>query len=228
MKKEEFLKLYQEYRLYIFPLIVALSSLILIVLVIYPQTVKLVSNQKVREEFFNKSQILAAKAQALESVDDADLNRKVSFVLSSYPQDKDFVSVMALLQNLATQAGFSTLSMSLGGASEQSYNIRMEILGLNTQLPILLTSIEGSYRLMKVSSIETTSGRDQGATITLSVDMLYSPAPHTFGSIDSPLPALSEQDEEVIEKLAAAAPREEVSSEDTFQLGPRGKANPFE
>ena len=114
MKKEEIIQIYQKYRLYIFPAIVALSSLTLIIFVIYPQTVKLFTNQKAGEEFFNKSEILASKVQALESYDKQDLSRKLNAALSSYPSDKDFVSAMGLLQNIATGAGFSTVSMSLG------------------------------------------------------------------------------------------------------------------
>jgi len=53
-----------------------------------------------------------------------------------------------------------------------------------------------------------------------------SSAPSEFGSVDSPLPELSEKDEEVITKLAkggTALPAPQVTV-----LGPRGKENPFE
>src|SRR3989338_8423415 len=139
MKKAEILKFYLNYRLYLFPAIVALSSLILIILVIYPVAVKLITNSKVEGEILSKSKFLETKAQALDSLDQVDLDRKVNFALGSLPTDNDFVS--------------------------------------------------------------------------------------DFGSVDSPLPGLSEKDDEVIAKLAKG---DTAASTPTTQLGPRGKENPFE
>lgn len=235
MKKEEILKFYQDYRLFIFPAIVALSSLILIIFVIYPQAVKLITNNKIEGEIINKSDLLSSKTQALESLDPADLKTKVDYLLYSYPTDKDFVSAMALLQNLTQSAGFNVVSMSLGSSSQaaatdQSYSLKLDILGSTTQLPILLSSIESSARLMRVSNVEVVTGKDaQGVSISLNVDVLYSAAPKEFGSIDSPLPALSDKDEEIIASLARAGiSAGSQVSQSTAPLGPRGKVNPFE
>ncbi len=238
MKKDEIIKLYQAQRLYIFPSLVALASLILIILVIYPQTIKLITNQKVKGEIFNKSQFLEAKAQSLESYDPTDLNRQVNFAVGSYPTDRDFVSALALLQSLTLQSGFSITSMSLENASSkgqnaqsQSYNIKIDILGPSPLLPTLFSKIENSPRLMRVSSVELTSGKDsQGAAVSLTVEVLYSSAAGGLGSNDSPLPQLSQKDEEVIAKLAKLGPpvRSQQTTAQSVQLGPRGKANPFE
>lgn len=240
VKKEEILKFYHDYRFYIFPAIVALSSLILIIFVIYPQALKLITNQIIGKEISNKLKFLEVKAQTLESYDPADLNRKVNFALGSYPTDKDFVSAMDVLQNLTSQSGFNVISMSLGLNSSkstgvQSYNLKLDILGPSTQLSILLSNIESSPRLMRVSSVETAVGKDpQVATISLNIDVLYSSAPKEFGSVDSPLPELSDADEEGIAKIARASSTERTSenlpitTEPLGPLGPRGKSNPFE
>lgn len=233
IKQEAVSKFYLNYRLYIFPAVVALSSLILIIFVIYPQTVKLITNQQVQQQIANKSTFLETKAQVLENYDPEDLNRKVAFTLSSYPTDKDFASALALLQNLTSQSGFNTVSIVLGSsiskeAGDKSYNLKLDILGPPILLPNLLSRIEDSPRLIRVSGVETTVGRDpQGAIISLSVDVLYSSAPTEFGSVDSPLPELSQKDEEILVKLARL---DTLVSQPTTttQLGPRGKANPFE
>lgn len=233
MNKAEVSKFYQNYRLYIFPVIVGLSSLILIIFVIYPQTVKLITSQKVQTETISKAGFLATKVQALESYDSTDLKLKEELALNSYPADKDFVSALSLLQNLTAQSGFNTISIALGsdaykGSNAKSYNIKLDILGPSALLPILLSNIESSTRLMRVSSVETSVGKDQIATISLNVDVLFSSAPAGFGSVDSPLPSLSQEDEEVIAKLART--RTPVAPQQTTvgPLGPRGKANPFE
>lgn len=235
MKKETLLIFYRNYKPHVFSAIVAFSSLILIIFVIYPQTAKLITGQKAEREIANKSKFLESKVQALEGYDSEDLNQKVNFALGAYPTEKDFVFEIGLLQNLVSQSGFSITSMTLGSSSQagtnfQSYSIKLEVIGPQTLLQVLLNNIERSSRLMKVGSIETAIGRDiQQTGISLIIDVYYSSAPTAFGSIDSPLPSLSEKDQEVIAKLAkagaGAAPANLLL---TAPLGPRGKLNPFE
>lgn len=220
---------YQKYKLYVFPAIVVLSSLVLIIFVIYPQAVKLITDHKDEGDILNKSKFLEAKAQTLENIDPAVLNKKVDFALSSYPTEKDFVSVIAILQNITTQSGYTIVSISLGSGSTdskiQSYDIKLDVSGSRSLLPILLTTIESSPRLMKVSSVEIVSGGSTDAsTIALTVNILYSSAPKEFGEVDSDLPELSSKDEEIVAKLARSGSIPPIST----QLGPRGKTNPFQ
>lgn len=233
MKKEEILKFYLHYRLYIFPAIAALSCLVLVILVIYPQSIKLLDNQRVEQEVSRRVSFLEAKAASLESYGEEDLSSKVKYTLNSYPIEKDFANVVGILQNLTAQAGFNIVSLGLGqGAGKdvkvQSYAIKLDILGPVRFFPILLNNIERSPRLMRVSSIESSVGRDlASAAIALNIEVLYSEAPGGFGTVDSPLPELSEKDEEVLGTLVASAgllPQAEA----TAAAAPRGRVNPFE
>ncbi len=232
MKKDDILKLYQNYRLYIFPAVVIISSFILIIFVIYPQLIKLINNQKISTENINQLKFLETKGQNLENYDSVDLNQKVGYVLSSYPTEKDFVSGIGLLQNLVSQSGFSIISMSLGSGSSntkaQSYALKLDLSGPTTLIPILFSNIESSPRLMRINNVETIIGKNtSAATISLDIEVLYSSAPTSFGNIDSPIPELSQTDEDVLAKLAKN--NTSVSSQQiTPQLGPRGKVNPFE
>ncbi len=235
MNKEEIIKAYQVNRLYIFHIAVAISSLILIVFVIYPQAAKLIMNQQLQGDIFNKFQFIEAKVQALESYNSEDLNQQVEYAISAYPANKDYVNALALLQNMTTQAGFSTTSMSLEASAltpqpnkAESFNIKMDLVGQVNSLPSLLSAIENSPRIMRVGSVEVISGKDaQSTTISLVVDVLYASTPTGVGSIDSPLPVLSEKEQEVIAKLAVSGIR--ISGPQIAPvLGPRGKANPFE
>jgi len=113
IKKEQALKFYLSYKEYVFSAVVVLSSLILIIFVIYPQTSKLLSNRKVEEDVNQRSKFLEAKAQTLESYDQEDLNLKVGKVLSAYPVDKDLVAAVSLLQNFIAQSGFSIISLEI-------------------------------------------------------------------------------------------------------------------
>lgn len=232
MNKEIIIKLYQKYRLYIFPGVVALSSLFLIVFVIYPQTVKLVSNQQATGDLMNKSEFLEAKVSALENYNEEDLSRRVKLSLSSFPAERDFGNVIELLQQLVRQAGFSITSITLGNtsnklANSESFEIKLEINGTRALLPFLLDSLEKSPRLMRISNIEASSNQNSGALeAALGIEVLYSSLPQNFGSIDSPLPEFSQKDEELVVALARSVGSILPSS--TMSAGLRGRQDPFE
>ena len=233
MRREEILKFYLSYRLYIFPAIVAFSSLILIIFVIYPQIMSLLTNQKNISDLINRSKDLEVKAQALESLNGEDLSRKVEYALSSYPDNLDFGNVIGLIQNLTTQSGFSAISISIGSSStklpnSQSYGIKLDVAGPKSLFSILLTNIERSIRLIRISSVEVTNSQNQqSVNASLSLDILYSPLPGSFGNIDSPLPQLTDKDEQLLATLAKNT-TPTISSSTNVVLPPRGKANPFE
>lgn len=233
MKKEVFLRFYLNFRLYIFPIVVALSSLILIVFVIYPQIVKLIDNQKVQRDLITKSKFLEAKASTLENLDQAELEKKVGYVLNAYPPEPDFINVLGILQSVANQNGFNITTLSVnsgsgGSAGIQKYGIKLEAFGGKNLLPRFITSIESSKRIMKLGSVEISPGIDgNSVTVSLGVEVLYAKAPLSFGNVDSPLPEISQKDEELISTLAAfnapvSGPVQPSSS------SPRGKSNPFE
>lgn len=234
MKKEELLKFYQTYRIYIFPFVVAISCLILIVLVIYPQISKFISGQHLEGQISQKSKFLEAKAYELESYNLKDLELKVNYALGAFPVDRDFTQSVGLLQKLTSQFGFSTVAITLGSSSDskkgglESYNLKLDLIGPSALLSGLIGSIESSPRLMKVSTLETSiQGGSNSVSVSLNVEVLYSLAPGGFGSIDSPLPQLSQKDEEVLARLARTGTP--VSKDpSSASLPPRGKLNPFE
>lgn len=234
---DDLAKLYLAYRLYLFPIIVGISALILILFVIYPQTVSLMTNQNISEELFTKLKFLDTKVQALEGYNVDDLTNKVDVALGFYPVEKDIIPVLGLLQSLTAQTGFTINAMSLSGiggkvqnTKAQSFSIKMELIGPNQSLPFFLSQIESSKRLMRVNSVDViSSGVSGGVGVSVEVDVLYSSPPTDLGSINSPLPELSKKDLEVIAKLTGlnnVTVTRQQSADQSFGL--RGKANPFE
>lgn len=232
MNKELSINFYQKYKLFIFSGVVAFSSLILIIFVIYPQVLKLIANQKVEGEMISKTKFLDDKAQALANYDKSDLDRKVALALNSYPADKDFISAFSLLQNVVSQSGFTTAAIGLGSgslktANTNSYDLKVDILGPASLVPVLLRNIESSFRLMRVGSVEAVAGTDpQFVNLTLGVNVLFSPAPSSFGSADSPISELTQEDEDVIARLAKAV-NSIPATQSRMQVA-RGKSNPFQ
>lgn len=232
MKKEELLKFYDKFKLFIFPAVVAVLSLLLILLVIYPQIVKLLENQKQAADLTERSKLMEGKAKELENYDIKDLTLKVNSALSSYPAEKDYVNSLRILQNIVSQSQFSVVSLGLqAGSGEgkiQSYNMKLDVLGPGVNLPKLLSNIENSYRLMRVVSLETSAGKDLQTNASLTINVLYEDIPKGYGSSDSPLPKFSEKEQDILSRLAAIGDIIIPQDQQGAQLGPRGKTNPFE
>lgn len=228
--KVNLIKFYLNFRIFIFPAVVVLSSLILIVFIIYPQIVKLIKNQKVQVDVIIKSEFLEAKASVLEDLDEGELESRVASALNAYPAEEDLSNIIGLLQNIATNNGFAVSEISVqkasGGTGETfKFGVGMETVGPENLVGQFIAGIESSARLMKVSSIDVTPivGGDL-ADISLGIDVFFAPAPQTFGSVDSPLPEVSKKDEELIARLKSKP----ISAPPPASSVPRGKVNPFE
>lgn len=233
MKKEEIIKFYDKFKIFIFPTVVGLSSVLLVVLVIFPQVSIYLENQQIAGGLEEKSKFLEKKAQELEGYNGEDLDANVKSALSSYPSDKDYINSLTLLQNIVSQSSFATTVLALGispdkSGSVKSYTLKLDVLGPTSQLPTLLTNIESSYRLMRVASMETSGGKDGQTTVSMNIELLYAPAPTGFGSVDSPLPTLSEDEVNILSRLKAVGDLIVAPSEGSVQLGPRGKTDPFQ
>lgn len=231
MKKEEVLKFYSKYNFYIFPSVVALSCLLLIVFVIFPILSELISNQKTSGELQNKHKFLETKAATLEGFNEEELKFKLSSLLAVFPTEKDFGNALFIIQNITKELGFVISSFTIGGGSEkgeQSYIVKITIQGSKTLLPTLLNKIEIANRVMRVQTIDITQSRDpQFLEANLSIEVFFASAPSGYGGVDSPLPALSERDEQLIANFTSGF-TPSVSGQEGIIQTPVGKANPFE
>lgn len=230
MRKKELLQFYETYKLYIFPIAVVLSSIFLIAFIIYPQAVKLFDNRKAAEDLLNKTKFLESKVKALEGFDEKDLSGKVDYALNIFPAEKDYGNIIGLMQQISLKSGFSITAVNLGDnegkvANSNTYSVDMQAKGAKPLLPTLLSNLENAQRLMKIDSIEVTNNQAaQTAEVSLKISVFYLPTPQNFGSEDSPLPQISQKEEELLASLAVAT-EAGPSSSVTADLG---KANPFE
>lgn len=228
MEKERIIKFYLANRLLVFPAVVVLASLFLVIFVIFPQTAKLINNQKAMGDLNKQAELLSTKAGLLESYDGDVLSRKLGYILASLPVDKDYGPVLSVLQQMNASLGFSINSVSFNNSASSlgGLGVQLSVKGSKPMFQILLDNLENAPRLIRINNIDISSGQDsQILEATLGLDALYSEPPQNLGSIDSPLPELSKKDDELISGLERLA--ETMAS---FSAGesPRGKSNPFE
>lgn len=233
MKKEDILKHYQAYKLIVFPVVIALSSLFLIVFAIYPQITKLISNHRVAGDLNAKSKFLETKVSALEGINAEDLSKNVSFTLQALPPDKDYGNALGLLQQLVTRPGFSISSITLSNTSSKlgnvdGFEVKLELKGTRVMFQALLNLLEQSPHLLRVNNFDITfNSGQQTLDVALAVEVLYSQLPQNLGTADAPLPQISQKDNEVLSALAGAGINA-ASLPATAEGSSRGKANPFE
>lgn len=245
MRKELIQKFYFTYRLYIFPTVVGCCCLILIALIILPQFFSLLNLRKSEEQDLKRSGILEAKAAELINFNPQDVQKKVEIALNVFPKDKDYTGALTLIQNIMAQNSFIVNSLNpsqtagtLPGGG-QSYTLKATAAGPKLFLSNLIKGIENGSRVMRVQSIEMTPLHDDStATVVLVIDVLFADTSAQTGNLDSPIPKLTSAEEQLINKLAALAPRPSnanfVISGDGQLVdiggvggGARGKQNPF-
>lgn len=205
--KKEFFDFYNTYKLYIFPGVVALSCLILIIFVILPQINLLIGNSKSEKDMFSKFKLMEVKANDLQAFDENKLNQDLSVALAVYPTERDYAQVLGLLQRIAGSFGYTVLSAQLGQAGDKSsstaYSIKLEIFGTRTNFAKMLSVIENSPRVLRVSGVDLGSkGGTDSLVGTVNIDIYYSTVPTNLGNIDTPLPHLSDKEQALLSSLS--------------------------
>lgn len=238
MKKEELLGFYMKYRIFIFPVAVICSSIILIVLVIYPQISKLLANRTEYAEVLKKSQFLEVKAQELSSIDDNEVKRKLNIALMALPPEKDYAEVIGLMQVLVGKYGFILDSIRVGTNSTEKtgggegFTIDLEIQGPKSNLKSLLNTLEDTSRVIKMQKIDVSAGGVASGVnkINLVLNIYYAALPSNLGSSDLPVPKLTDEENTLINNIEIN--RNSIYTGTTDQQDstpvPKGKLNPFE
>lgn len=229
MDKETLKKFYKQNRNFIFPILVGIASLILIILVIYPQISSLITNNGSLGQTVTKTKFLEVKAAELQGLNDTELQKDVNIALSALPEGRDYLGVITIIQNILSQSGFRLQSLEFIPAEqsrELAYSVKLEITGPRDSLNLVLTDIESSYRPMKVASIETNLSASNNTEAIVTVNVFYAPLPTTLGSVEAPLPTLTDRDKELVTKLSGFVA--DVPEETGNVNIPRGKLDPFE
>lgn len=230
MKPEDLKKIYDQYRIFIFPVAVVISCLILIVFIIFPQIMNLIKNYQTEGRLKSRFDTMDSKVQALENVDEKDLSEKLKLALNAYPQDNDFANVAGILQELAGRFGFIINSMQVGAVSQadkgsnSQFNVQLDLTGSKVTVNDLMNSIENYPRIMKVNSIELSNAKvSSNVNAVLNIKAYFQSLPTAFGNVDTKLPQITDKDEAVLTSLA----RIPVSTYSGIAV-PKGKANLFE
>lgn len=236
--KEEIIKFYTQNKVVIFPVLAGISSLLIIMLVIYPTLSGFLSGNQKLKDLHRQSQALAAKATELANLDQTALTSNLTVSTLALPTDQDYASAIGTVQALSSAAAYTITSVQIipnlpAGFSSKipGFTLKVEILGPRATLNTYLSALESSLRVMRVAGFEVNPAKT-GDTINVVVNLavFYSPHPSSLGSADTPLPQITNEEKTVIANLARA--NSIINQSQGLPAGPssttKGKLDPFE
>lgn len=230
---KEVLKLYEQYRFIIFPVLTAMVGLVLITLIVVPQTLSFVSNQEALKKSLENLSFLEQKAATLGVLNGDDLKKSTEIMVTVLPDDKDYSRILGQVQSITQANGFSIASFQVGtpftdtSTGALGFSIKVEVVGQKENFRNLLNGIENSNQVLKLSGIEISDQSDLARLESvLSIDAYYAPLPKAIGSLQSPLPELTSDDIDILTKYSKLVSTR--TSTATFSASPKGKLNPFE
>lgn len=221
--------LYPKLKLYILPLAVVFSSLVILILVIVPQLLGYFQDRNQSAKIAYRYGVLQAKAQDLQAIDEVDYQKKLQLALIALPDQKQVPQALVVLQSLLSTSGLSLsdikYSSSVSTTSTQSVQLTMTVAGPITQVRSFLINLKNSPRVFRVETIDSQSIRG-GAAVEAEIRLttFYELPPKDLGSIDNPVPKLSQQDIDLLNQLAQNPQGNQAI---TGASVPLGKADPF-
>jgi Tfp pilus assembly protein PilO len=211
-------------------LLIAVAAIILILsLTIFRTTInnllilqqEIVNNKKSLATLENKSKILAA-------IDDNELKRKVQLVEEIFPSQKPVLDLIASLQQLAVNQNviFSGIELRPGQIAEQEtgerkeFGISFRVAGNLKQIAAFISELERTPPPMKIEQMDlklvakTEAEKTSGETTTepetetisavevnLTVTVYYQAVPATLGTIEKPVPQLTNNELITLKKI---------------------------
>lgn len=226
---------YANYKFLIWPVVSGIASVVILVLVVIPQLLNYLQVRNQISDIVNRSGKLEAKAQTLEAVDENISEESLKLAFAALPADRNVPSAVTILQSLIAQSGLSlkstSYSASARGASKNSFQLNVSVVGQISGVRKFLISLRDSGRVFQVESISVSfqkSGSQVEAEIPITV--FYSESLGKGGALEQEPPKLNEKEEKILADLSRIVNLGTLvgGGEATASSVPVGKSNPFE
>lgn len=231
MQKENLQKLYYKYRFYIFPVVVVICSVVLLAVVIYPQARKIMDISKAQVDTDGKAAQVKAKVDALNSLNSSDLTTQMNVLLTVLPEDKDYPGLIQILKNTILSRGLILVDFQVGGSGSAAakssglYTVMISLKGTKSAVDDFISSVEALPRMIRIQNLDFNLGKAPDiVTANITLNIFYAPAPTAVGAVDSPLPKLTEKDQQMVALFTRGI---NLSSPPVSTSSAKGKADLF-
>ncbi len=181
---------------------------------------------------------LIQKTQALEAIDENEIKNKVRLIEDIFPSLRPVLELINSLEILSKEENvpFEGIELKPGKIDEavktsgkQSFDISYELSGNLAKISSLINRLETTPPLMKIEKIDLKVDDRKESTLAsllsagLTVKVFYQAMPETIGSVDSVLPIITDEEVEILKKLAnfhippKIQPAAQTGKEDLFK-----------
>lgn len=194
--------------------------------------------KQIREDKKRLAQV-TEKVNALEGLDEIELETKSEKVLEALPSEKNIASLLYTLKILGQQAGvvLKDIEVSPGELSTRSaqpktkgepevplLSFSLTIEGEDEKVRNFFDRIETTLPLMKISLIDLSQKGEDSVDGNLKLAAFFLLLPKELGVIEKPLALITSQEEKAYQELVRFKAAEKVGE---LPLIPSGKENPF-
>lgn len=225
---------YIKYNRYIVPAAVAVIALLIAVLVTIPQLLRLFETFETINKLTEQRDFYREKAASLQNMNLAEYQGDLDVALIALPVDKDIPGVTGEVLSALSGSGTSLDGITFSNTAAESekveeFGMRVDVSGTQDTIKNFLDRIKVTPRIIKLSSIETGTGRDGQISASIGLVTLYQQLPGNIGAVDEPLSQVSKEDAQILAdiKVRARSLPTVNSSGSTSGAGPLGKLNPF-
>lgn len=228
-------EIYFKYKYIIWPVVIGLSSVIILAFVVVPQILEYLNIRNQISDLQSKYSFLEAKAAELESIDESATSENLKVVFTILPTDQEVLRAMAALQSLVAGSGLELQNTNFASTKlsgdKDSFQLNLTVAGQIGNLRNFLIKLQDASRVFQIESIGVQFLRSKSAIeAEIPVTVFYQKTPQALGPIDQKVAQLSDTERQLLGKLSAivsqpAGTSGAVASDSTVPLG---KSNPFE
>ena len=205
-------------------------------------TVKLYESQK---QISKDIQSLTGKRAFLDALPEDDLQKHVVTLLSALPQEKTIPTLLSTIEGLANQTGVSITNISItspgsiatGAATTKevvdkkiaafTLPFSFDVKGTNGQIREFVGIINKVRRLFSVKSLQLSVQKNGEILVHVELVAYYQPLPTKVGSVQTPVSALSQKEEEMLGTLIEYPDLSQGYSQSLEPMLSEGKRDPF-
>lgn len=200
--------LYRQYKAFLLPIVAIIVSIILVGIIIIPQTQILLKNQEELKKEQDKLSILKNNYSLLSGIDEADLNSNLQTLSKVLPNGKDFIGVINTISynSVRQDVSIDDFSFQVGEinkdlADEAEFpflTLTLNVSGNPLSVLRFISELYKSSPVVQVTNIKTTSGQS-----TLKLQFYYKAFTKGGVSADFAITPLSKQEAELINTVSS-------------------------
>lgn len=225
--------LYIKYRQFIVPGIVLVIAILISALVTIPQFFRLFETYKTIGQLSEQKVFFQTKVAKLKSIDQNQEQKDLDTALLALPVDKNIPGVTGELLVALSGSGMSLDGIAFSNSPAESekveeFTLRMDVTGSQGALTNFLSRVKLTPRIVKLTSLDVSKGKDNKIAATVGLVTLYQQLPKNINAVDEAVPEIVDKDTQVLADIRAKAEAlPSANSGQTASSSAKGKLNPF-